>query len=133
MVNITNELINDINNKCKNDWKLDISYYIFHKEKTLIKRIKLDEQNYLEFALRYNRQNQVSLHISKFYQEKGDNYASTSGMGKIEILDITQFKRKNINNLISFTNDLDDEKLLEINEKAKTANGYGLIMKSEDF
>lgn len=133
MVNITNELINDINNKCKNNWKLDISYYIFHKEKTLIKRIKLDEQNYLEFALRYNRKNQVSLHISKFYQEKGDNYASTSGMGKIEILDITQFKRKNINNLISFTNDLDDEKLLEINEKAKTANGYGLIMKSEDF
>ena len=54
-------------------------------------------------------------------------------MGKIEILDITQFKRKNINNLISFTNNLDDEKLLEINEKAKTANGYGLIMKSEDF
>ena len=44
MVNITNELINDINNKCKNNWKLDISYYIFHKEKTLIKRIKLDEQ-----------------------------------------------------------------------------------------
>lgn len=133
MVNITNELINDINNKCKNNWKLDISYYIFHKEKTLIKRIKLDEQNYLEFALRYNRKNQVLLHISKFYQEKGDNYASTSGMGKIEILDITQSKRKNINNLISFTNDLDDEKLLEINEKAKTANGYGLIMKSEDF
>lgn len=133
MVNITNELINDINNKCKNNWKLDISYYIFHKEKTLIKRIKLDEQNYLEFALRYNCKNQVSLHISKFYQEKGDNYASTSGMGKIKILDITQFKRKNINNLISFTNDLDDEKLLEINEKTKTANGYGLIMKSEDF
>lgn len=133
MPSITNELINDINSKCKNGWKLDVDYYLFHNEKTLIKRIKLDDEHYLEFALRYNYKNQISLHISKFYQEKGKSYASTSGMGKSKILDEMPYKRKAVNNLIGSTKSLNDEKLLEINENAQVSNSYELIMQSENF
>lgn len=133
MPNITNELINNINSKCKNGWKLDVDYYLFHNEKTFIKRVKLDDEHYLEFALRYNYKNQISLHISKFYQEKGKSYASTSGMGKSKVLDETSYKRKTINNLIEITKKLTREKLLEVNSNTRVSNGYGLIMPSKDF
>lgn len=133
MAVITNEQIKSVNSKCSNDWKLDVQYYIYHNEKTLIKRITLDEQNFLEFALRYNYKNQISLHISKFFQETGKKYASTSGMGKSVILDEIQAKRKSVNNLIAFTEKLTDTELLDINENTKVSTGYGLIMQSEDF
>ena len=54
-------------------------------------------------------------------------------MGKRKILDETQYKRKNINNLIELTKELNDTKLLEINKTTPLASGYGLIAESEDF
>ena len=47
MGKITQEQIKTINSKCMNDWRLDVQYYIFHNEKTLIKQIKLDDEHYL--------------------------------------------------------------------------------------
>lgn len=133
MAKITKEQILKINNMCSNGWILDVEYYMYHNEKTLIKHIKLDKESYLEFALRYNYKNQISLHISKFYQEKGNSYASTQGMGKNKVLDEKQVKLKNANSLIAFTKSLNDEKLLEINKNTPLASGYGVIMQSEGF
>lgn len=133
MASITNEQISKINNMCSNGWKLDVDYFIFHNEKTLIKQISLDEENYLEFTIRYNYKNQISLHISKFYQEKGKNYASTSGMGKSKVLRETQYRTKRLCNLIVHTAILSDARLLEINKNTELASGYGLIIQSEEF
>lgn len=133
MASITREQIIKFNSMCSNGWKLDIDYFIFHNEKTLVKQIPLDEENYLEFALRYNYKNQISLHISKFYREKDKEYASTSGMGKSKILDEVSVKRKSVNGLIAFTDFLNDQKLLEINKNTKVSSGYGLILESENF
>lgn len=133
MAKITTEQILKINRMCSNNWRFDIQYFIYHSEKTLRKQIDLNEQSYLEFTLRYNSQNQIVLHISKFYHEKGGNYTSTSGLGKNRILEETEAKRKNVNDLIRLTKTLTDEELVEINKHTKVAPGYGLIMKSEDF
>lgn len=133
MSKLTKEQILKINSMCSNGWRLDIQYFMYHSEKTLRKQINLDKQNYLEFTLIYNSQNQIILHISKFYQEKGKSYASTHGLGKNRILEETKAKRKNVNDLIRFTKTLTDEELIEINKHTKVAPGYGLIMKSEEF
>lgn len=133
MASITKEQINNINKQCMNGWELDVEYYLFHNEKTLIKHIQLDNEHYLEFALRYNYKNQISLHISKFYHKQGEDFASTSGMGKSKVLNETSFKRKNVKNLIEFTTTLNDTKLMEINENTKVSSGYGLIAQSEEF
>lgn len=133
MPSINQDQIDSINNKCSNEWKLDIEYYFYHGEKTLIKQIRLDEQHYLEFALRYNHRNQISLHISKFYHEKGATFASTSGMGKSKVLDTTTYTRKNVSKLIEFTQALYDEQLLEINKNTEVSKSNGLILQSEDF
>lgn len=133
MSKITQEQISSINNQCMNNWELDVQYFLFHGEKTLIKHIELDNENYLEFTLRYNYQNQVSLHISKFYHKKNENFASTSGMGKSKILDTIPVKRKSINKLIDFTKTLTDKELMEINKNTKVSKSNGLILQSEEF
>lgn len=133
MAKITQKQISNINSRCMNNWKLDVQYYLFHNEKTLIKQIELDKQNYLEFALRYNYKNQVSLHISKFYHKENEYFASTSGMGKSKVLDTTPVKRKTVNKLIAFTRDLTDNALIEINKNTEISKSNGLILQSEEF
>lgn len=133
MAKITTKQISSINNKCYNGWKLDVQYYMYHNEKTLIKDIELDEEHYLQFAIRYNWKNQISLHISKFFHKKDEAFASTSGMGKRKILNSISAQRKDVKKLIEFTKTLTDDKLMEINENTPLAKGNGLILESEEF
>lgn len=132
MAKITKQQIENINKKCTNDWRLDVEYYLFHNEKTLIKHIKLDNEHYLEFALRYNYKNQISLHISKFHHKEGDYFASSQGLGKSKILDETQVTRKNVNNLIEFTNKLTDYECMRINAETQVTKSC-IFVASEEF
>lgn len=133
MPKITEKQISNINKQCRNNWELDVQYFLFYGEKTLVKQIALDNQNYLEFTLHFNHKNQVSLHISKFYHKENENYASTSGLGKSKILDTAVVKRKNANKLIEFTKMLTDDKLIEINKNTEVTKSNGLILQSEEF
>ena len=133
MAKITTKEIQNINSKSSNGWQLDTQYFIFHNEKILVKCIELDEEHYLQFLLNYNYNNQISLHISKFYHKQGDEFASTSGLGKSKVLVETPAKRKTINSLIDYTSKLDNSKLLEINKNTSVSKGNGLIVESEDF
>ena len=133
MGKITKQEILKINNKCFNNWSLDVEYFIYYNEKTLIKQIQIDEENYLEFALRYNYNKKISLHISKFYHKKNENYSSTSGLGKSKILDETPAKTRNVNKLIELTKILNDEELLKINENTQVIKSGGLFIASEEF
>lgn len=132
MARITQEQVKKINDKCLNNWRLDIEYYLFHNEKTLIKQIKIDYEHYLKFRLNYNYKNQISLHISKFYHKEDDYFASSNGLGKRLILDETQATRKNINNLIEFTNSLTDDECMRINAETPVTKSC-IFVESEDF
>lgn len=132
MARITREQVIKTNEKCMNEWRLDVEYYLFHSEKTLIKQIKLDDEHYLEFRLNYNYKNQISLHISKFYHKEGDYFASSNGLGKRKILDETQATRKNLNNLIDFTNSLTDDECMRINAETPVTRSC-MFVKSEEF
>lgn len=132
MARITQEQVKKINDKCLNNWRLDIEYYLFHNEKTLIKQIKIGYEHYLEFRLNYNYKNQISLHISKFYHKEDDYFASSNGLGKRLILDETQATRKNINNLIEFTNSLTDDECMRINAETPVTKSC-IFVESEDF
>ena len=133
MAKITREQILDINSRCRNDWQLDVQYCLMHGEKTFIKRIDIDEQNFLEFRLRYNSHNQTEVHISKFFHKPEEPFATTSGMGKSKILNNTPVARKNTNKLIEYTKELTNEKLLEINRNTEVSKSNGMILQSEDF
>ena len=133
MGRIATKQIQQINNACSNSWQLDTQYYLFHSEKILFKNIELDEEHYLRFSLDYNSKKQVILRISKFYNERGKEYASSSGLGKCKVLQDIPVKRKSISHLIKFTNELDNSRLLEINQNTPVLSGFGMFLTSEDF
>lgn len=132
MARITREQIQKINEKCSNQWELDVEYYIFHNEKTLIKKIDLDNEHFLEFTLRFNFKNQISLHISKFHHKQNDYFASSTGLGKSRLLDNTEYNRKSVNELIKFTKNLNDEELMTINAMTEVTR-TPIFVASEDF
>lgn len=127
------EQILKLNNSCRNDWQLDVQYCLMHGEKTFIKRIDLDEQNFLEFRLEYNSKNKVQVRISKYFHKPEEAFATTSGMGKSKILNDIPVARKNTNKLIEYTKELTNEKLLEINRNTEVSKSNGMILQSEDF
>lgn len=133
MEKMTKKQITAINHSCSNEWKFDVPYFVYHSEKTLIKRFRVDEESYLEFRLYYNSKNQVELHIGKFYHKKDDDFSSTEGLGKNKVLNETSFKRRTINNLITYTHQLSDEELNKINEQTKVTPSSGLFLQSEEF
>lgn len=127
MARITTKQITSVNSKCSNGWVMNVLYYSSFGEKTLIKRITLDEKNFLEFTLSYNSDNQISLRISKYSHEPNETFAVSTGLGKSVILDETQAKRKSVNNLIAFTEKLTDEKLLELEKDSKETDSKGVV------
>ncbi len=127
MARITAKQITSVNSKCSNGWVMNVLYYSSFGEKTLIKRITLDEKNFLEFTLSYNSDNQISLRISKYSHEPNETFAVSTGLGKSVILDETQAKRKSVNNLIAFTEELTDEKLLELEKDSKETDSKGVV------
>ncbi len=133
MPSIKKEQILKINNACSNDWELDTFYYLSYGEKTLIKRIELNEESYLHFKLEYNSSNQIEIRIDKYNIDKATGFGVSHGQGKHKILVETQAKRKNINSLIEITHELDNNKLMEINQNASISSGYGMIKESDNF
>lgn len=119
MARITKEQVTSINSKCSNGWVLDTFYFAGFGEKTLIKRVQIDNQHFFEFKLRYNSDNQIELHISKYFQETEDKLAGTSGLGKNIILEEIPLKRKSVNNLIAITEKMTEQKLLELEKETE--------------
>lgn len=132
MGKITKTQLENINNKCRNDWRFDVQYFLCHNEKTLIKQIKLDNEHYLEFDLRYNYKNQISLHISKFEHKIGEHFATSHGLGKSKILNEEQATRKNFNKLIEYTNILTNDELMRINQETQVIKN-SIFVESEEF
>lgn len=129
---MTKQQVQEINNKCKNNWEFDTTYYIYHQEKTLIKRIIIDDESYLQFKLNYNSKNQIQLRISKFYTQKHIGTATSEGLGKSKVLEETSYKRKGINNLIIKTQNLTNDELLKINTETKVIDN-GIFIPSPVF
>ena len=42
MGKITKTQLENINNRCRNDWRFDVQYFMYHSEKTLIKQISFN-------------------------------------------------------------------------------------------
>ena len=132
MGKITREQLQKINNNCRNNWELDIQYFIFHSEKTLKKIIELDTEHYLEFRIDYNYNNQITLFINKFYHKANDEFATSNGLGKKKILEESPAPRKSINKLIEFTKTLTDDELMKINNETDVIRNI-MFVPSETF
>lgn len=130
MASLTREQLQKINESCSNEWRLDIQYFMFHNEKQLTKNIELENNYFLSFKLYFDRNNQITLHISKNLRQEG--YSTSEGLGKFKRLDSTMFARKNLKELYKYTEILNDEKLLEINANTEVYKSP-MFVPSENF
>lgn len=126
MAKITIERVKKINSECKNDFKLDIQYYVMHSEYNLYKCIDLDKENYVkayimfrdyrdkENPYKYTGKYQVYLNVSKWYHKEGDYFASSSGLGKSVLLSEETFDKKAVKTLQKFTENVTEEMIMQI-------------------
>lgn len=56
-----------------------------------------------------------------------------NGLGKSKVLNATPLKRKTLSKLIDYTGQLDNNKLMELNEQTPVLSGYGIIVPSVPF
>lgn len=132
MAKLTKEQIQKINNSCKNGWGLDIQYFMLHNEKTLIKHITINDENYLQFKIDFDYENKIILRISKFHHKIDDYFATSNGLGKKKILEETPASRKSINKLIELTEKLTDDELMKINNETDVIRNI-MFVPSEAF
>lgn len=132
MAKMTKEQLQKINNSCKNEWTFDLQYFLMHSEKTLIKHITIDDENYLQFKIDFDYENKIILRISKFHHKANDYFASSSGLGKKKILEETPAPRKSINKLIRLTEKLTDNELMKINNETDVIKNI-IFIPSEAF
>lgn len=131
MANLTREKVIKINEACKNDFELDLQYYMFHKEYMLEKNISIDDENYIKASIgyheyydrskgypRYTGKYQIYVNVSQWYHKKGDNFASSSGLGKY-LYSEELYDRKTIKSLEDYTRKITDDIIWAIYEDNK--------------
>lgn len=116
------------NEGCKNGFKFDIQYYLYHNEKTIVKDIKLDEEHFVRahitFYNKYENYRQVgyyiNVNISKWYHKKDDNFASSSGLGVNIKINDNIYQKKSFKEIQKASENLTDDYIIEcsnINQK----------------
>ena len=123
MTKLTNIQIDKYNTQCKNGFKFDFQYYLYHKEKTLIKYIDLESNQVLKASILYYEDNQKqvpTLHLHKGVPSGG--FYSFSGLGQFITRGEPQ-KTKRFNLLIDYTERLTDKYILSLHDEKITSKG----------
>lgn len=113
--------IEKCNERCKNGFKFDLHYYLYHKEKTLFKCINLESNQILKASILYYEDNQEqipTLHLHKGLPS-GEFY-NFSGLGQFVTLEKAQ-KTKRFNLLIGLTEKLTDQYILSLHDEKITS------------
>lgn len=128
MAMMTREAVEKINAKCKNGWKFDTKYHLFHNEKTVCKNIELDDDHYLNCQLYFSEKRanyrkvgwKVVLHISKFHRQ-GGGISASYGMGLFRDIPYDK-ERKMFSDLEKLTAVIDDNYIMEICNNKENQN-----------
>ena len=129
MASITKKRVIEINEKCENDFKLDIMYYVSYKDYKLQKYQEYEKDKFNSFRLGYRKNMEyktneygctypvydetynIVLNYNRSYHENG--MIVSYGLGKDYILE-KGLKRKTIKDLQKWSNYLNDKRLKDI-------------------
>ena len=132
MPSITREQAARLNSQAPNNWNFDVFYYVTHGEKTITRKITLDEGKILEARLMYseNREERplpyrpgrtysvpaghyhIALHISIWSPSPGTECYHSYGLGQWLDMDHGRHTKRNYKDLCKIAVDLSDADIL---------------------
>lgn len=128
MAKVTKEQVLKMNNQLFNGFMTDIQKLLM-REKVAIKKVKLDDKNYLLaslwFGVQYENYKKISdtieLNVSLYTKDSVNSEVSVShGLGYNETLE-TGLTRKTWKQLASHSQHIDDDYILDLHNKHKAA------------
>lgn len=122
MARITREQLEKYNAKCKNGFKFNLQEFLIWKEKSVIKEIKLNNNEILEVTIFYSTEPTGEIPTLRIHKGTLDgNFYSFSGQGQTFTIGDTQ-KKKNFNLLAKLTEKFPDEILIPLIDEKVQAN-----------
>ena len=130
MSKITKQQIIKINEECQNNFKLDLQCLMMNEEKTLIKNIDIDEVFNIECKIEHTKNENnlynICLKLSK-HKKISDKMTQLVSNYYTFILDNKEYKRRNIKDLIKYTELLNDEELQKYINKCDVLTNNDVI------
>ena len=130
MSKITKQQIIKINEECQNNFKLDLQCLMMNEEKTLIKNIDIDEVFNIECKIEHTKNENnlynICLKLSK-HKKISDKMTQLVSSYYTFILDNKEYKRRNIKDLIKYTELLNDEELQKYINKCDVLTNNDVI------
>ena len=130
MSKITKQQIIKINEECQNNFKLDLQCLMMNEEKTLIKNIDIDEVFNIECKIEHtkNENNLYNIYLKLSKHKKiSDKMTQLVSSYYTFILDNKEYKRRNIKDLIKYTELLNDEELQKYINKCDVLTNNDVI------
>ena len=130
MSKITKQQIIKINEECQNNFELDLQCLMMNEEKTLIKNINIDEIFIIECKIEYtkNKNNLYNIYLKLSKHKKiSDKMTQLVSSYYTFILDNKEYKRRNIKDLIKYTELLNDEELQKYINKCDVLTNNDVI------
>ena len=130
MSKITKQQIIKINEECQNNFKLDLQCLMMNEEKTLIKNIDIDEVFNIECKIEHtkNKNNLYNIYLKLSKHKKiSDKMTQLVSSYYTFILDNKEYKRRNIKDLIKYTELLNDEELQKYINKCDVLTNNDVI------
>ena len=130
MSKITKQQIIKINEECQNNFKLDLQCLMMNEEKILIKNIDIDEVFNIECKIEHTKNENnlynICLKLSK-HKKISDKMTQLVSSYYTFILDNKEYKRRNIKDLIKYTELLNDEELQKYINKCDVLTNNDVI------
>ncbi len=119
MAKLTKEQVEDINQKCSNDFMLDVGAFMYHGDKQVVKYIDIGDDKKLSATLSfrdrrigYTFKPVLSLHLAIWNVEPSGLMCS-HGLGVT--IDLSEpYERRKFSDIIAKTKDFDNEKCLQL-------------------
>ena len=121
MAKLTKEQVEKYNTKAGNGFKFDIYGFLMKGEKELIKTIDIDSERYIKARVHYQEiykknesygfntgtgKHQIVMNVSEW--TRGETADHSYGLGKTVIVDETPHVRRNFNDVLKATHNIED-------------------------
>lgn len=130
-----NEKMEKLNKGVQNGWSLDAQMFVYYKEKDLTKRIKTGEGKGLRAKCYYKKVYEnfrkigykITINVNSYSEDKVSGFEVSSGFGRDIFESEEIYQKKEYKKLVEKVKEFDDNKIIELYNKAQNVKITGFI------